>query len=159
VRLQGAAASVAADEARLLPASAGFRRVPADETATILQMARDHAAAHPLVVRVSALPGHLGDVLELVASALPRCDVAADVLGGRVRCGVAGAEAMDAQALTTLRVRVESLGGSLTLERAPAGLLDRIPAYGDGGRAGSLGLALRGRFDPGGVLSPGRFVR
>ena len=158
VRLHGAATTVAADEARLLPASATFRRVPADEIAAILEVSRDHGAAHPVVVRASALPGRLGEVLDLVSSALPGCDLAADVLAGRVRCGVS-ATGMDAKALTTLRVGVESLGGSVTVERAPAELLQRIPAYGEGGRAGALGLALRERFDPAGVLSPGRFVR
>jgi len=32
-----------------------------------------------------------------------------------------------------------------------------MPAYGSRGRPGALDRALRARFDPGGILSPGRF--
>jgi glycolate oxidase FAD binding subunit len=159
VRLQGASVSVSADQARLLPGGSVFRQVPPGEVEALLERVRDHAAAHPVVVRASALPVHLADVLDAVGSALPQGETAADVMVGRVRCGVSDPGSVGSAALGKLRVRVEAMGGSVTLERAPKALLDGVSAYGPGGRAGALGVALRRRFDPGGVLSPGRFVR
>jgi glycolate oxidase FAD binding subunit len=158
LRLQGASAAVPVDQERLLPRGVDVRAVPAEEHAAALAEVRDHAADHPLVVRASALPGALAEVLDAVGGALPDANVAADVLTGRVRCGVADGRA-DPEALARLRARLESLGGSVTLERAPAELLEEVRAYGPGGRSHALGVALRRRFDPGGVLSPGRFVR
>ena len=71
---------------------------------------------------------------------------------------MAGDATPEVSALRKLRARLEALGGSLVLERAGARLLAEVPAYGDRGRAGALGAALRARFDPGGVLSAGRFA-
>lgn len=159
VRLQGAAKSVDADQARLLPGGSAFQAVPAGELATYLESARDHAAGHSLVIRASALPGRLGDVLEALASVLPSCDLAIDPMSGRVRAGVEEPGGVAAGELKTLRLRVSALGGAVTVERAPQSLLDDFPAYGRGGRTSALGLALRQRFDPGGILSPGRFIR
>lgn len=159
VRLHGAPSGVASDQARLLPAGADFRPVPAEDVAAKVEQARDHGADHPLVIRAAAFPGHLPELLGAVTAVLPYADVTADVLAGRVRCWIPDPGAVDVAALATLRIRVEALGGSLTLERAPGTILAKLPAYGSVGRAGALAVALRGRFDPGGVLSPGRFVR
>ncbi|NJD17972.1 MAG: hypothetical protein FIA95_01620 [Gemmatimonadetes bacterium] len=64
---------------------------------------------------------------------------------------------METGALLRLRSRLEALGGSLVLERSAAGPMDGFPAYGSRGKEGALGRDLRVRFDPGGILSPGRF--
>jgi glycolate oxidase FAD binding subunit len=158
VRLQGAAAGVEADEAHVL---AGVRvdttRTEGDGAAALFTRVADHAATGTLVVRATARPASLAGVLSATTEALPDCAVVADVLAGRVRAALADVGRVDAFALTVLRRRLETLGGSLTLERAPRELADAVGVHGDRGRAGALGAAIRARFDPQGLLSPGRF--
>lgn len=159
VRLQGASAAVEAEEARLL-AGARLEAVRfGGPQATSLLSAGDHAASADLVVRAAALPALLSGLLSAVTDALPGAMISADVLAGRLRAGVVDGAAVDAATLATLRRRVEAVGGGVVLERASQALAVAVHAYGDRGRAGALGAALRARFDPHGVLSPGRFVR
>jgi hypothetical protein len=147
---------VDADAAKLLgPSLVGTSSHGAAEAQQYLAAARDHAAAHPVVVRAFALPGLLAEVLSAVEGTVPAAAVAADVMSGRVRVGVEAG--VDVASLERLRSRLEALGGSLVLERSVAGPLDGFPAYGSAGKTGALGRALRVRFDPGGILSPGRF--
>lgn len=158
VRLQGAAAGVDADEAHLL---AGIRidptRSEGSDAAALFAEAADHAGAGTLVVRASARPASLAAVLSAATEALPGCSIMADVMAGRARAALAEAGRVDAFALTVFRRRLETLGGSLTLERAPRELAAQVGVHGDRGRAGAIGEAIRARFDPQGVLSPGRF--
>ncbi|HSG07922.1 MAG TPA: FAD-binding oxidoreductase [Longimicrobiales bacterium] len=158
VRLQGATESVSAETARLPANGPAFRQASPEEADELRKRMRDGAATQPVVVRASSLPGQLPELLDAVKAALPRGDLVVDALAGGVRCGMP-LEGADADALTKLRLRVETMGGSVTLERAPPDLVMRVPAYGPVGRAGALEAELRRRFDPGGVLSPGRFVR
>lgn len=158
VRLQGATAGVASDEARLL---AGTKvepeRLAGGEAVALCTAAADHAAVGALVVRATALPASLAAVLSAVAEALPGCTILADAMAGRVRAALADAGRVDAFALTVLRRRLETLGGGLTLEHAPRELASAVGVHGARGRAGALGTAVRTRFDPEGLLSPGRF--
>lgn len=159
LRVHGTAATVDADIARLLPASsASVRALDGSEAATVLEAARDLAAGRVLTVRSSALPGRLGEVLAAVRAALPGAAMAADVMSGRVRGGVDDAAAVDPSELLRLRQRIQALGGDVVLERAPAEILARVPVSGRDGRVAALESALRRHFDPGAVLSPGRFV-
>ena len=157
VRVQGAGAVADADAARLLgPSLTNAVVLRGDEALRALEAMRDHAAAPPLVLRAFALPGLLPEVLSAVQDAVPVAALAADVMSGRVRVGVAAG--VDPNALARLRTRLEALGGSLAVERAGPELLGAFAAYGPRGKAGALGRALRSRFDPHGVLSAGRFA-
>jgi len=158
VRLQGASAAVDADEVRIFAgAKVEPLRSEGERTADLFARAADHAATGALVVRGTALPAALGGAISAVAEALPGCAIAGDVMSGRVRAALAETGRIDAFALTVLRRRFEALGGSLTLERASRELAAQVGVYGDRGRAGALGAAIRTRFDPEGVLAPGRF--
>jgi glycolate oxidase FAD binding subunit len=159
VRVQGTGPTVEADAGRLLPPSGTPVRVlGGSEAAAFLAAIRDHAAGHGLTVRCSALPGLLGDVLSAAEQALPGAAFAADVMSGRVRAAVGDVAAADPSELLRLRQRLQALGGSMVLERAPAAVLDQVPVSGRSGRVRALEDEIRARFDPGGVLSPGRFV-
>jgi len=159
VRLQGAAAAVDADAVRILAGSSvDAERVAGAEAAGLFAVVADHAADGEVVVRATALPAALAEVVAAVSEALPGAAVAADVLAGRIRAAVADAALTSPEALTALRARLEVLGGSVSLERAPSDLVAAVGAYGAGGPSGALAASLRRRFDPGGVLSPGRFV-
>lgn len=157
VRIQGAAPAVESDAAKLLGEDLTRATAHAGDAAEkIVAEARDHAADHPVVLRAFALPVLLPEVLDAVHAAVPGAALAADVLTGRVRAGLA-AEAVDAVTVRRLRARLEALGGTLVLERAHPGLLAEVPVRGAPGPAGPLSAALRARFDPSGILSQGRF--
>jgi hypothetical protein len=147
---------VDADVAKLLGPSLGLAHsLRGSEAQRNLEVVRDHAARHPFVLRGFALPGLLPEVLSAIQDAVPVAALAADVMSGRVRVGVDSG--VDAPTLARLRDRLEALGGSLVVERSAPELLAGCPAYRTAAKAAALGRALRGRFDPGGVLSQGRF--
>jgi glycolate oxidase FAD binding subunit len=147
---------VEADVAKLLGPSLGLARpLRGEEAQRTLEVVRDRAARHALVLRGFALPGLLAEVLSAVHDAVPVAALSADVMSGRVRVGVESG--VESASLTRLRARLEALGGSLVVERGAPELLAGFPAYGSPAKAVALGRALRARFDPGGVLSPGRF--
>ena len=49
-------------------------------------------------------------------------------------------------------------GGHLCIEKRPAEWLEEIDAFGDLGGAAPIVRTLKDRFDPAGILNPGRFV-
>lgn len=156
VRVQGRPETVDADAAALLgnlPAVV----LEGEEAGVALAAARDHGADGALVVRAAVLPALLPEALAALRDALPGGALAADVMSGRVRGSGSAVEGADRDALLRLRSRLAGLGGSLVLDRADPRILERVPAHGGLGRASALGGELRRRFDPGGVLSPGRF--
>jgi len=157
VRVQGARAAVDADARKLLgPSLPRAQILDGPEAQRLLTAARDHATGHRVVVRASALPGLLPEVLSAIQENVPVATVAADVMSGRVRVGLEPSDS-DPTPLLLLRDRLRILGGSLVLERMEPWQAYPMPAYGSRGRPGALDRALRARFDPGGILSPGRF--
>jgi glycolate oxidase FAD binding subunit len=56
------------------------------------------------------------------------------------------------------RKAATALGGSLVVERCPLELKSKIDVWGDVGSSFRVMTALKERFDPHGVLNPGRFV-
>jgi glycolate oxidase FAD binding subunit len=156
VRVHGARAAAEADAAKLLgPALAGAAVHRDAEAQQIFAAVRDQAARHPLVIRAFALPGLLPEVLAAVQDAVPVAALAADVMSGRVRAGVD--EAVEASSLERLRSRLRALGGSLVIERSTTGAPAGFPSYRSDGKTAALGREIRARFDPDGILSPGRF--
>jgi glycolate oxidase FAD binding subunit len=157
VRLAGAPETVAADAARLQGhVGRTFRVVEGALAGTLFEALRDHAAADDVVVRLAALPASLDVVSEAVAALPGTVRTLADVMSGRVRVG---ADAMSTEALGGLQHAAGRLGGSCVLARGPVEL---ARAWGASaaeiaeGRVGTLSSALRARFDPTGVLWPGR---
>ena len=127
-----------------------------DEARATLAAMRDHASERPLVLRAFGLPALLPDVLAAMNECAPDAEVVVDVMAGRVRAGVANPDDVHPSDVHRLRSRVEGLGGSVMVERAPPRWVEAVPAYGSG-PGDALGAALRKRFDPQGVLSPGMF--
>jgi glycolate dehydrogenase FAD-binding subunit len=155
VRLHGAPEAVVADGARL-QARVGRSVEPVEGAwaAALFTELRDHASTGEMVVRLSAPPAALGDALHAAFATPGVAAVAADVMAGRVRV----AAAASAAALAGLSAAAERLGGSCLVERAPADILSDAVAPGGSARVAALSSALKERFDPRGVLSPGRFV-
>lgn len=60
--------------------------------------------------------------------------------------------------LRELRLLLEANGGALVIERAPADLRRAVGTWGTPRTPEAIGRSLKARFDPNGVLSPGRFA-
>ncbi len=123
---------------------------PADASA-LVERARDNTpgAGGGISLRAAALPGRFAELGQTLRDALPGATFAADPLSGRVR---AAAGSMDASELGTLRQAVETMGGTLILTGAPAGVASEVGIYGRPRDDLGLALALRDRFDRRGVL-------
>lgn len=157
VRVLGSRPTVEAEARVLLAAElGGVETLTGDAAARFGAAVRDHVEGEEVVVRASALPSLLPQVVDGLRDALPSAALAADVMTGRVRAGGA-ADATEAEAVLRLRARLEAMGGSLCVERAPPGLLATVPPRGERAAERAMGAALKARFDPRGTLSPGRF--
>jgi FAD/FMN-containing dehydrogenase len=128
-----------------------------------------------LVLRLVALPSLLGEVVGLaeeLAAVLrqashgtaPAVRMAAHVGVGVLRLALAGASNDEGgvkswiEAVRGLRGRMEGIEGSLTVSSGPSFLLREVGVWGGGGGEAALLRALKGQFDPRGILVPGRIV-
>jgi glycolate oxidase FAD binding subunit len=125
-----------------------------------------------LVIRLSLLPSKLPLLLEEAknlkalfgedSGAGASLRTSAHVGAGILRVGFwrlnQGGPALDgfASVLGDLRSRLEGMNGSLTVSRGPASLVNELGAWGKQGAEGRLMAGLKARFDPEGVLAPGR---
>lgn len=165
LRLHGAEATVAAEERRILGSFSGpVDRLDGDEGRAFVAKVHDAAGTGSLVLRLSALPSRLGEVLGAATEALPDAAVAADPLTGRVRMAlgsgadVAGdadrsaawAAPLTPEELAKLAERVASLGGSFVVERAPPDLMAGVRS--GPRRNQALSASIKAHFDPHGVL-------
>jgi glycolate oxidase FAD binding subunit len=69
-----------------------------------------------------------------------------------------GKEAEAATAVTSILARCREAGGNLSVLRAPTGLKGDLPVWGQPGADLPVMKKLRGKIDPQGLMSPGRFV-
>jgi glycolate oxidase FAD binding subunit len=127
-----------------------------------------------LRLKLAALPSALGAVEAAVAplSALfPRaelswyptlglgffCAAADDGPSPVDKGGAMGSMGSTFAALAAARQQLQAFGGSLTIEAAPPALVGKLGAW-ESPRSLALHQAVKARFDPGGLLAPGRFV-
>lgn len=156
VRVLGAAPVVEVEERRLLGDELGSARtVGGSEAGAALASAREAALGGNVVVRASALPSRLPELMGELGRALPDPILVADALTGRVMAGCQGP--VEVGLLAALRRRLLDWGGGLALARAPAGLERGLGAPPTTAAAG-IELSLRSSFDPFGTLDPGRPV-
>jgi len=149
LRLHGAEATVNAEQAKLeRHLRVEFEQVHGDRVQAFTRSARDQASQAPFVVRVAVLPSHLAEVVSLLGRA-PFADVAVDAYGGAVRIGLGPGEV---DFLPELRREVESLGGTVGMEKLPAGM-DPAPLVSERSREElDLTERLQRVFDPRGAL-------
>jgi len=112
-------------------------------------------------LKVSVPVSRAGRAISLCEERFPGCPAAADMGLGVIRISIAAAD-LDIMELIgrikRLRAGVESIGGTVFIERAPALIRLEADAWGDPGPAVNLMRSLKQAFDPHAILSPGRFV-
>jgi glycolate oxidase FAD binding subunit len=122
-----------------------------------------------IIVRLGTLPSRVPMVMEAIARALNPVTSQAFIVGdcgvGLVRLTLGGenhwSELVDApllQVLGDLPQLVAAEGGSAVIEAAPLVVKERLDVWGARPAAFSLLKALKAKFDPGGILNPGRFI-
>lgn len=122
-------------------------------------------AGAPVICRVARRPADLAETLA-TARELAREAGASDVLlaahasDGIVRLLLAGTVPADrfAGAVNAARDAVAGPGGTVIVAQAPAPLLEAVDPFGPVGPTLNLMRGLKARFDPAGVLAPGRYV-
>ena len=124
-------------------------------------VARPSLEDAPVTLKVTYLPAELPDVLKRVDEAAKRCRMTTRVRGqignGVLLIGLSGGEAGRAvEMVADLRGFVRE--GSVVVLEAPVEVKRRIDAWGSVGDALPLMRKVKERFDPAGVLNPGRFV-
>jgi glycolate oxidase FAD binding subunit len=86
------------------------------------------------------------------------CVACAEIGSGMIRMAFDGDERLATARIKTLRANAETSGGTLVIEKAPIEVRREAEAWGDVGSAATLMLSLKEKFDPQGLLSPGKFV-
>ncbi len=123
------------------------------------------AADGALLLRAGAPSSALGAVAGLLERIARRNGwlpaqigvAAAGLMFSRWFTGAASAEAVD-QALLEARIELGTLGGYLVVEEAPPALSGALDLWGPIPEGIDVMRALRARWDPAGILNPGRFV-
>jgi glycolate oxidase FAD binding subunit len=125
---------------------------------------------HSISLRVSVLPSRLGEMIALLREQLSTVasdyETLIDSGTGIARVFVnAAEEELVESRLQRWRVSVHNLrsfcereGGSVIMERAPLVMKPKIDAWGELLSAANLMRTIKGKFDPKGILNPGRFV-
>ena len=117
-----------------------------------------------VAVKIAAPPADLADVLGSVLRAAERRGLAHPRLTGHAASGVTfvglsgGEEEAHALFVEELREIWVRRGGSVTLQRAPLALKNRVGTWDNGGDYVGLIRRVKEKFDPRGGLNPGRFV-
>lgn len=179
LRLLGSGAQVAEMEARiraeLSQEGREWDRWDGASSRTFHQVLDGWEERSELVLRMSLLPSRLEDLFsevdglrripgELGAEAGVEVRAAAHAGAGILRVAVSGAESSGrvlegwASALGALRERLEESGGTLTLSTAPRSLAREVGSWGAVGEEAPLLSGIKSRFDPQGIMAPGRFV-
>ncbi|QYJ15863.1 hypothetical protein Rxycam_01691 [Rubrobacter xylanophilus DSM 9941] len=113
-------------------------------------------------VKISAPPAELGDVLEELFGAAGRRGVGVRVRGhaatGVTYAGLRGGEEEIAALVEELREIRARRGGSVVLLGGSPELKRRVDAWGPGGDYLGLARRVKEKFDPRGILGPGRFI-
>jgi glycolate oxidase FAD binding subunit len=119
----------------------------------------DLDASSEVALRASVAVSRTRLGVEVCDKRFPGCVVAADMGMGLIRIGIGNGDFDLSPAIKLARAEIESIGGTLVIERAPSVIRSEVDAWGDPGPAIKIMRAIKQSFDPNSLLSPGRFVR
>jgi glycolate oxidase FAD binding subunit len=165
VLIEGIPASVEAqaDTTSYLLGGFGEVRALSDEEADTLGFPDAPDAGDGVAVKISAPPAELAGVLDSVLGATERRGVTLRITG-HAGVGVTyvalsgGDEEAKVQVVEELREIWVRRGGSVVVREAPLLIKQRLDAWGPTGDYLGLTRRVKEKFDPRGVLNPGRFL-
>jgi len=133
----------------------------AEGAAAVLGAPAELAPDGGVLLRLGMAPTGLPDAWERLADDLiPDAGRVADYGSGRLLVALpvpANADEMGRR-IAALRAKLAERRGFAVVERAPAAVRRRVPAWGDLGGETTLLGALKAQLDPKNILSPGRFL-
>jgi len=113
---------------------------------------------HTVVLKCSVSISKTAQTLEVCEKHFQECFAAADMGVGLVRIGIESNNLELIGRIKSLRSEVESMGGTLIIERAPSFIRLEADAWGKPGPEISIMRSIKQRYDPDSLLSPGRFI-
>ncbi|MDP8949271.1 MAG: FAD-binding oxidoreductase [Actinomycetota bacterium] len=152
-----------ADTTSYLLRGFGEVRALSDEEADTLGFPDPPGAGDEVAVKISAPPAELAGVLDSVLGATERRGVTLRITG-HAGVGVTyvalsgGDEEAKVQVVEELREIWVRRGGSVVVREAPLSIKQRLDAWGPAGDYLGLTRRVKEKFDPRGVLNPGRFL-
>lgn len=120
----------------------------------------DNQQSRPLAVQIATLPSSLVDLVQQIQKLYPQVSIQAHAGDGILRARFP----IDPDAITPfmqekLRPTVSAAGARMTvLDYPPQAKLDQRTVWGPPGDGIDVMQAIKNRFDPKGLLNPGRFV-
>jgi glycolate oxidase FAD binding subunit len=152
-----------ADTTSYLLRDFGEVRALSDEEADTLGFPDPPGAGDEVAVKISAPPAEISGVLDSVLGATERRGVTPRITG-HAGVGVTyvalsgGDEEAKVQVVEELREIWVRRGGSVVVREAPLSIKQRLDAWGPTGDYLGLTRRVKEKFDPRGVLNPGRFL-
>jgi glycolate oxidase FAD binding subunit len=152
-----------ADTTSYLLRGFGEVRALSDEEADTLGFPDPPGAGDEVAVKISAPPAEIAGVLDSVLGATERRGVTPRITG-HAGVGVTyvalsgGDEEAKVQVVEELREIWVRRGGSVVVREAPLSIKQRLDAWGPTGDYLGLTRRVKEKFDPRGVLNPGRFL-
>ncbi len=125
----------------------------AQQEVDVLRDARAEPMSDAIVVQANVLGSDSEKMTRTMIDA--GLEVSVDLGIGKIR---ARGSVEDREALLSIRRRVASCGGSTIFETLPEPWRDEIDVFDDQGDGVSMAAILKNRFDPSGILNPGRFA-
>jgi glycolate oxidase FAD binding subunit len=155
-----------AETASFLFKSFGETRTVSDEEALTLGPLTPPGAPESedeVVLKIGAPPAELAGVLDSVLGACERKGITSRITGhaanGVTLVGLSGGgEEAQVGVVEELREIWTRRGGSLVMLKAPLSMKKRVDAWGPVGDYLGLTQRVKEKFDPRGVLNPGRFL-
>ena len=140
-------------ETQTLAVASGLAEVPADVTQKACEafVARSD---HETIVRCSILPSQVPELIEAIEDRAPEVNIIATPLAGTVRAGWSSSD----DVLMKVFERTRSLEASVVIESCPPNVKAEIDVFGAPPSSLELMRRIKQQFDPGRVLSPGRFI-
>jgi len=151
---------------------APIKRLEGQDSHSVFENVRAMEDGAELVLRLSLLPSRLCDLAEMAVELGDIADpdvgwgarMAAHAQTGVLRVMIARVHRREGwlenavAALASLRLSLESEGGSMVISQGPLEVVQSMGAWGEAGSATGLMRDLQREFDPASILTPGRLI-
>jgi glycolate oxidase FAD binding subunit len=139
------------------------RTLSDEETGSLRASGRPGTSGDEVAIKLSAPPAELTGVLDSTLGASSRRGVTPRITGhagiGVTYVGLSGGdEEVRSQVVEELREIWLRRGGSVVVREAPPAFKERVEVWGPVGSRLELTRRVKEKFDPRGILNPGRFV-